>query len=234
VELLDIAISLLSIRASFVRTQIGRYSAGIVSNYASMRETAMAGEWWDGIQSARLEEVMRFQNPKVKSALTVTSEGILWGVKGNKRTGYVSIPWNAVGYLETGVYRMERGNQRSAFGFGPVGVAIVAANAVRNARNSQILEYHYIRIVDGRGTPFDFLTMRTNVEIASVLGPTADAIERRNAAIEAASAPPSLPVSVPDQGHSVADELAKLAELHVSGVLTDEEFAVQKEKILES
>jgi hypothetical protein len=175
---------------------------------------------------------MRFQNPKVKSALTVTNDGIFWGEKGNKRVGYVSIPWNAVGRIETGIHRMKRGNQRSAFGVGPAGVALVAANAVRNARNAQVLEYHYIRIVDGRGTPFDFLTKRTNVEIASVLGPTADAIVSRNAAVDAASALLSPPATALVHGNSVADELAKLAELHSSGVLTDEEFAAQKAKIL--
>ena len=192
-------------------------------------------QWWEGIQPARLEDVMRFQNPKVKSALTVTSEGIFWGENGTKRVPHVSIPWNAIGRIETGIHRMQRGNQRSAFGFGPAGVAIVAANAVRNARNAQILEYHYIRIIDGRGTPFDFLTKRTNVEISSALGPTGDAVERRNAAaINAASALPSPPAPATIQSHSVADELAKLAELHTSGVLTDEEFVTQKAKVLES
>jgi hypothetical protein len=34
------------------------------------------------------------------------------------------------------------------------------------------------------------------------------------------------------QGNSVADELRKLAELHKEGVLTDEEFDVQKARLL--
>ena len=42
---------------------------------------------------------------------------------------------------------------------------------------------------------------------------------------EAAPPPPQAPVSE-------ADELQKLAELHASGALTDEEFAAEKAKIL--
>ncbi len=50
-----------------------------------------------------------------------------------------------------------------------------------------------------------------------------------NATADAANA--SAPV---DQGNLVADELEKLAKLKESGVLTDEEFAAQKSKLLGS
>ena len=53
-------------------------------------------------------------------------------------------------------------------------------------------------------------------------------------AIAAAAAKPAAPALGPQPATSVADELQKLAKLRDSGILTDGEFAVQKERLLSS
>jgi hypothetical protein len=44
--------------------------------------------------------------------------------------------------------------------------------------------------------------------------------------------PPPPPASVPPDEDDMYAKLSKLAELHDSGVLTDEEFAAQKARVL--
>ncbi len=45
-------------------------------------------------------------------------------------------------------------------------------------------------------------------------------------------APPAPPPPAPTSGETEADEIQRLAELHSSGALTDEEFAAAKAKAL--
>ena len=54
--------------------------------------------------------------------------------------------------------------------------------------------------------------------------------EQQQAAAQAAAAPP--PAPAPEQEGAPIERLAQLGDLHKSGVLTDEEFAVAKSKIL--
>jgi hypothetical protein len=54
--------------------------------------------------------------------------------------------------------------------------------------------------------------------------------EQQQAAAQAAAAPP--PAPAPEQEGDPIERLAQLGDLHKSGVLTDEEFAVAKSKIL--
>ena len=44
--------------------------------------------------------------------------------------------------------------------------------------------------------------------------------------------PPAPPPPAPTEGGSDADEIERLAELHTNGILSDEEFAAAKAKIL--
>jgi hypothetical protein len=50
---------------------------------------------------------------------------------------------------------------------------------------------------------------------------------------QAAAPPPPPPAAAPDQGDRIA-QLKELGELHTQGILTDEEFAAEKAKILGS
>jgi hypothetical protein len=57
------------------------------------------------------------------------------------------------------------------------------------------------------------------------------AFEQLRTALEQAIAERHAPAA-PAPATSVADELAKLAELHQQGILTDQEFAAQKQRLL--
>jgi hypothetical protein len=46
--------------------------------------------------------------------------------------------------------------------------------------------------------------------------------------------PPPPPAAAPAGGGDVIEQLKQLGELHASGILTDEEFAAQKAKLLNS
>lgn len=191
----------------------------------------MTNEWWGGIQPGSLPGVMRPTNTKVASDLRVTTEGIFWGDRKNKRTGFLDCPWRVLRKIEVGEHAMQRGNQRSAFGVGPLGVAFVAANAVHNARAKGVIKYRLIRLTDGAGKQHNFLTQQSMETVWAVLRPASIALEKHFASL-APTATPTPKESLGPQNVSVADELTKLAGLHESGVLTDEEFAAQKAKLL--
>lgn len=61
-------------------------------------------------------------------------------------------------------------------------------------------------------------------------GKWAEQEQQQDAAQQAAPAPPPAPAAA--EGGDPMKRLAELGELHTSGVLTDEEFAVAKAKIL--
>jgi hypothetical protein len=49
-----------------------------------------------------------------------------------------------------------------------------------------------------------------------------------------AAPPPAAPAAAPAAGNSMADQIGQLADLHSQGVLTDDEFAAAKAKLLGS
>lgn len=60
----------------------------------------------------------------------------------------------------------------------------------------------------------------------------ADSLSNRPAQQSAAAPASATPTPAVDQSNLIADELTKLAKLKESGVLTEEEFAAQKAKLL--
>lgn len=187
----------------------------------------MTGEWWQGVQPGVIPGVMMPNNLKVKSDMRVTTEGIFWGDKGNKRVGFLDCPWRSLRMIEVGDHAMRKGKQRSSFGIGPLGVAFVAANAVHNARAKQLVQFRLIRLTDVSGKQHNYLTQQSKEAVWAVLRPASIALAEHVASL---TPTPSGPI----QGASIADELKKMAELHESGVLSDDEFATQKAKLLES
>ena len=83
---------------------------------------------------------MQLNNLKMESDLSVTAEGIMWA------NGRIRFPWGALANIEVGNYNVPRGKQRSSFGIGPIGVAVVAATTVSNARSRQVIEYRLTRL----------------------------------------------------------------------------------------
>ena len=181
-------------------------------------------EWWAGIQRAELAPVFLPNDQKTPLVLVVAPAGILFGPVGqDKSSGGVA--WDTLRKIEVGNYHLApKGKRHSAFGFGPLGVAFVGVNALHNAKVGHGTDCRLIRLTYDKGA-VDLLTMKSRDEIVAALGPAADALNAHLAA-------PPKPAAATPPTSSMADELAKLVNFHNSGVLTDEEFAAQKAKLL--
>ncbi|CAB4732542.1 unannotated protein [freshwater metagenome] len=73
---------------------------------------------------------------------------------------------------------------------------------------------------------------RRAARTAVVAGVVVNRRDRKQAEQNAQSAPAAAPAPAAASDGDVTDELTKLASLHSDGVLTDEEFAAAKAKLL--
>jgi len=181
------------------------------------------GEWWAGIPSGHMNPVYRAVDFKTESALAVNDKGIVWGHFGTTR---VLVPWAELRNIELGEIDAPKGRQHSAFGFGLIGVAFVAATAVHNARVGRAAEYRAIRVTTTAGEHVEFLTPKSYADVVKLLGPTAKALTAHFGVL---TTEPEIP---PASGLGVADEIKKFGELRDAGVLTAEEFETAKSRLL--
>ena len=126
------------------------------------------------------------------------------------------VPWSNVASVSMESYSEAKSRLGPVLVFGLLGLA------ARTQAESTVLA---VRLLDG-GTVYyqahlNFMTFRANVtHILRSLGVTViDGLPVQTSPVAPATA-------------SVADELAKLAQLRDSGILTDEEFAAQKARLL--
>ncbi len=82
-----------------------------------------------------------------------------------------------------------------------------------------------------RGRPGLVGTMARTAVIAGTASTVSGNVHRRQQASAAAAAPAAPPAAPASVGIDL-DQLAKLGELHQAGVLTDDEFAAAKAKVL--
>lgn len=193
--------------------------ANSVNNFSQSEISELV--WWQGIQPQILVQQCRIvggSNDREIGALVAQPYGIDY--TGNTR---VSISWQTIESVEIIEYKHTRGQQRSSFGFGAIGVAFVAATAIANAINSKIEIDHFIRVatLDKKVAEF-FVKGGTDVK----WGPIDEVVQRLNKYKELTTSKPS--TSKP----SVVEELSMLNELRQSGVLTESEFNIQKSRIL--
>ncbi len=207
-----------------------------------------ANPWWTGIPDGILSPVMY---GKLKGEFTVNSEGISW--RGPTKGSYVRCPWGALRVIGIDTVQIQHGHGRSAFGFGPVGVAVVAATAIHNARAAKMDIRQRITltsVMTGGGTKsFVFLTGLPRPVVDSVCMPiinrlraaseadnqlqaekkreAAEAEHQRQLQEETAAIAAAIRRPI-----SIADELRKLAELRDASILSAEEFEAQKARLL--
>lgn len=128
------------------------------------------------------------------------------------------VPWSNVASVSMESYSEAKSRLGAVLMFGVLGFA------AKGTAESTVIA---VRLLDG-GTVYyqaylDYMTFRANVTpILRSMGVTVT--DGPVAAVQPASTAPTVV--------SVADELAKLAQLRDSGVLTDEEFAAQKARLL--
>ena len=98
-----------------------------VAKYERTHVTAGEGSWWNGVEYAKVENVFT-SGKKGDGTLKVTDEGLSWSAGLSKK----KIPFEEIVQLGAEETSSQRGKQRSAFGFGLIGVAFVAATAISN------------------------------------------------------------------------------------------------------
>lgn len=173
--------------------------------------------WWSTIPFGSVPKVVRVGTSLLSGSITVAATGIRWYAD---KTNYVRIPWPALRSLSYREVLTEKGRGQSAFGVGPVGVAIVAATAVRNARAGRVWRHVEISMADERQAIYRFRTSTSLQVVRQTLDPVLAGLalphdESSGALLESPTA-----------------ELVRLAELHRVGELTDEEFSTAKARLL--
>lgn len=134
-----------------------------------------------------------------------------------------SVPYSDMGALQIGGSSSRSGAHVIGGGFGVAGaIEGMLAASVINSLSSKTTRTSLIRVA-ARSSEYVFVsqTMDTNT-LSMLLTP----VQLR---IRQASPAPSPPTN---SAHSVSDELAKLAQLRDSGVLSDTEFAMAKSRLL--
>jgi len=172
-----------------------------------------AGQWWVGIKPYRILIGCHYSGAKTKSEvgnLEATAGGLQYngGVFGSK----VTIPWHTISDIEISTQSTKRVTAGRV-----LAVGVFALVAKKNET------YTYVHITASNSV-WSFATKSPQPKVLAAMKPVLDALNSR------VQSPPPAPVAAPPS--SVADELAKLAKLKADGLLTEEEFAAQKARLL--
>jgi hypothetical protein len=222
--------------------------APVPVNANTSRHSTAKAVWWSNVPTGTLAPVTY---GKARGTFTVKTDGISW--QGPRTNSFVTCPWSSLRAIKVDTVRTRHGRQRSAFGIGPVGMAVVAATAVSNARAAKIDVHQRITLTCGMNTggnrTFVFLTGLQREVVDAVCMPVITSFQRAIAVARAVQATKNQQAaelqrqrqvqeqaaaiaSAVQQPVSTADELRKLAELRDAGVLSDEEFQAQKTRLL--
>lgn len=173
------------------------------------------GAWWLDIKPYRILIGCHFSGAKNKGesgSLQATAQGIEYkAFLGSK----VKIPWAAIQDIEVSTQSTRRVTAGRV-----LAVGVFALAAKKNET------FTYIHISD-KNSVFSFAAKTPQGKVLGAMRPILNAFNNR---VRPAVAPAPTP---PQAAASVADELAKLAQLKMDGILTDEEFASQKAKLLD-
>jgi hypothetical protein len=136
------------------------------------------------------------------------------------------IPFEAIDALQVSGSTIRSSLGVFGGGFGVIGAAEgMLAAAVINRLTRRTRQYAVLRIVTSTAEYVLSSTALDGSALALTLTPVQVAIRKARQAVRAGSTAPQF---------SIADELSKLARLHDEGILTEEEFAAAKAKLLGS
>jgi hypothetical protein len=183
--------------------------------------TGQSASWWQGIEPHTIVTRCHYAgatNAKEIGALKATKAGIEYD--GATKAG---CPWSGIANIEILESRTHRGRQRSAVGIGPVGLAVVGASMLHNKRAAQVVVRRVVRLTTKEGKRGDFVLADASAQQIARVQAIIARLRTPQAAVAQVSPPPP-----------VADELAKLAKLKADGILSEEEFAGQKARLLGS
>ena len=191
------------------------------------------GEWWAKIPEAKFGMGYHYSGAKNKSetgTIFVTSEGIEYRSFGGNK---VRFPWRSIQDIEISTEATRRVTAGRV-----LAVGIFALAAKKN-------EVHTFIHISDPNTVFSFAIKQSQGSVLATWRPVLNAWNQRGNNVLATNEPqqpvktaplvePLASTAPPTLAISVADELKKLAELRDAGVLSDEEFAAQKSKLLGS
>ena len=240
-----------------------------VEREAALNTARQAGQWWAGIQPAKLRglELNPGRKPDYTGTLHVTERGGLkdddptkvWGLYYKTGGTFLGsrtwwLPLGGVKEIELAEADLHPSGSGGWIGFGPIGIAaILAAKEVSKHRAKAV---RVLTITTGQNNVHHFQTKLSTPQVVGGLGMLMplwvahlkvqlDALNRAKTEVEARqreAAEEKRKAEIREQAQaiaqavapqaSVADELAKLAQLKEAGVLTEEEFAAQKAKLL--
>ena len=157
------------------------------SQLEKVQSAKASGHWWAGIGKATVTSVKYGGRDGILKV--VPDEGLQW----SPGLGKTKIAFGAISKIEIGETSRRHGRQRSAIGFGGVGLAVVGATALHNHRAAKVDTYHVFAVTTKDGKQHQFITGKA----LSPLGPMYEAF--RNAGSPAArpaqpEAQPSAPV----------------------------------------
>jgi hypothetical protein len=192
-----------------------------------------SGPWWESISPAELTQVNYVKgSASHKGTLKVTKEGIYWD---SGKKSYVRVPWAGLQNISVAQGQVRKGSYMPGVYIpGAAGQVLNTARRARNMNASQRVEACIIRVQAApHGQTYQFQTLHSLNETMAALKPTLVAVQAQIQRVSKAAAA-SLQVQAQAAPAGVADELKKLAELRDAGILSDDEFAAQKAKVLAS
>lgn len=177
------------------------------------------GAWWVDLKPYRILIGCHYSGAKNKGEsgpLQATAQGIEYkAFLGSK----VKIPWSVIQDIEVSTQSSRRVSAGRV-----LAVGVFALAAKKNET------FTYIHISD-KNTVFSFAAKTSQGKVLQSMRPILDAFNSR-AQPQRVEQPRPIAPPAPAAPTSVADELAKLAQLKADGILTDDEFAAQKAKLL--
>ena len=175
-----------------------------------------AGEWWVGMPEHPVLIGCHFSGARKKDergTLKATATGLDYkAVLGSK----VNIPWNVIKDIEVSTQSTKRVTAGRVLA---VGIFALAAKKTET--------YTYVHISD-QNTVWSFASKTSQARVMDAMTPILTRFNARMSNVPETDASTVAAGPVP----GIADELAKLAGLVGSGVLTQEEFDAQKAKLL--
>jgi hypothetical protein len=157
-------------------------------------------------------------------------------VRGFDTPARVVSPTSELASITFSESRIRQGRTRGAFGIGPLGLLVVGATMLHNKRAHRVAIIQIVTVTTVDGRSFRFTPHNpspTGLAAIQAISQRLQTYQAGQAAARQAVSHGQPPEPSPQHG-AVADELKTLAELKQSGVLTDQEFADQKQKLLET
>jgi len=182
----------------------------------------MVTTWWDGLAGRVLLAECQQVNAKKKSsegALATTEDGLEFS---GKKADRVLIPWDEITDMQVNTAETSRITAGRLLTIG------VFALAAKKKEQFTVVE------IETQFSTFAYMASESQSSVIDVMRPLISALKSKNQMdgtnVPGAAVPQTAPVAV--AGPSIADQIRELGALRDEGLLTEEEFAEKKARLL--